>query len=86
MNPSLADFQVTDRKSFIEFIDLMLEDFQENPETWEHTSVAQFLVALSDFTEDMQEYYDNKRAKIDADVPSWKTFADILKAATMYKS
>ena len=84
MNDELSNFPVTDRKSFIQFIDSLLEDYNENPETWENKSIVDFLAALSTYTEDIQDFYDNRREKVNADVPSWKTFAHILKAATLY--
>lgn len=85
MNNDLSQFPVTDRSSFVTFIDALLEDFHENPETWSHKTVPDFLSALSSYAEDIQGYYDNQRLKIDADQPSWRVFADILKAATLYE-
>jgi hypothetical protein len=44
-----------------------------------------FLEALSTYTKDIQDYYDNFDTKIDADSPSWGTFADIFKGAKIYE-
>ncbi|HEY0029563.1 MAG TPA: hypothetical protein VGC65_02300 [Bacteroidia bacterium] len=85
MNDELTDFKVTDKETFIEFIDLLRKDLAENPETWENKRLADFLKAFAAFTEDIQEYYDNSKMKIDSDQANWKTFADIFKGATMYK-
>ena len=85
MNDELSSFIVTDRASFGNFIDLLREDFMENRDTWEHKRIDTFLAAMSRFTEDIQDYYDNSKQKINADNASWKTFADLLKGATIYE-
>ena len=83
MNDELSDFKVTNKETFIEFIDLLREDLLSNPETWENRTLKDFLEAFTTFTEDIQGYYDNNRIKINADEANWKTFADIFKGATM---
>ncbi|MGZ4049367.1 MAG: DUF7660 family protein [Bacteroidia bacterium] len=85
MNEELSDFKVTDKQTFIEFLDLLRKDLIENPETWENKKLSDFLNAFASFTEDIQGYYDNQKLKINADDASWKTFSDIFKGATMYE-
>lgn len=85
MNDTLSNFKVPDRPSFIKFIDLLRQDFSANPEGWENKNLADFLQALGSYAEDIQGYYDNINCKTNADEPSWQTFADIFKGATMYE-
>ncbi|MFZ1789172.1 MAG: hypothetical protein WAT92_12695 [Saprospiraceae bacterium] len=85
MNDTLTDFKVTNRQSFIKFLDLLHKDFLENPESWENKSLPAFLEALSAFTEDIQGYYDNTKLNVNADKPDWQTFADIFKGAKIYE-
>lgn len=57
----------------------------QNPDGWENKTLDTFLEALSAYTEDIQGYYDNMEKSVNADEPSWQTFADIFKGATMYE-
>ena len=85
MNNTLSNYKVTDRQTFIKFIDLLRIGFLDNPESWENKSLPDFLNALSAYTEDIQGYYDNTAQNINADKPDWQTFADIFKGATIYE-
>lgn len=81
MNDTVNDFKVTDRQTFIKFLDLLRKDFLDNPENWENKILPDFLESLSAYTKDVQGYYDNKKLDIKADKPDWSTFADIFKGA-----
>ena len=85
MNEHLSKHKVTSRKMFIEFIDLLREDFIRNPDSWENKSIIDFLEAMSRYTEDIQGYYDNTKQELNADNPTWQVFSDIMKGATMYE-
>ncbi len=85
MNDTLNDFKVTDRQTFIKFLDLLRKDFLYNSENWENKSLPDFLEALSAYTKDIQGYYDNMKQDVNADQPNWQTFADIFKGAIIYE-
>lgn len=85
MTDTISNFKVTDRKSFIKFIDLLRKDFVDNPESWENKKLENFLEALSSYADDIQGYYDNTNQNVNADKPNWQTFADIFKGATLYE-
>ena len=85
MNDTINDFKVTDRQTFIKFLDLLRKDFLDNPENWENKTLPDFLEALSTYTEDVQGYYDNMKLNVNADKPEWSTFADIFKGAKIYE-
>ena len=82
---TLHDFKVTDRPTFIEFLELLRNDLLENHENWENKTLTDFLEAFSAYTKDIQGYYDNTKQNIDANKPEWGTFADIFKGAIIYE-
>ena len=85
MSDVLYNFRVTNRQTFIEFLDLLRQDFLDNQESWENNKMESFLEALSAYASDIQGYYNNTNQNIDADNPSWQTFADIFKGAKIYE-
>ena len=85
MNNVLNDFKVNDKQTFIKFLKLLHKDFLDNPESWENKTLPDFLEALSTYTEDIQDYYDNMKLNVNADNPDWSTFADIFKGAKIYE-
>jgi hypothetical protein len=85
MGNKIHNFEVTDRRSFSEFIDLLRTDLSENPESWENNALPLFLEAISTYANDIQGYYDNTNQNINADQPSWKTFSDIFRGAKIYE-
>ena len=80
---------VTDRKSFIEFLELFKEDLIRNKHQWENKTLEDFLEAMKRYSDDIQGYYDNNEndlgEQINADVPSWRVFADILRGSRVYE-
>jgi hypothetical protein len=85
MNDTLNNFKVTDRQSFIKFLDLLRKDFLDNPDEWENKNLDDFLEAMTRYTEDIQGYYDNTKQNVNADQPDWQTFADISRGASIYE-
>ncbi|MES2285823.1 MAG: hypothetical protein V4547_09065 [Bacteroidota bacterium] len=85
MDDKLHDFEVNDRQDFIKFLQLLHQDFLDNPESWENQNLADFLEALSAYAKDVQGYYNNMKLGINADKPEWRTFADIIRGATVYE-
>lgn len=47
MKEDMNSFKVKDRKSFVEFLDLLKKDFVEINESWENKSIPDLLEALS---------------------------------------
>ncbi|MNK14534.1 hypothetical protein D3C87_326570 [compost metagenome] len=85
MNNQLNELIVKDRQSFIKFLDLLRQDLLQQPENWENKTLPDFLEALAAYTEDIQGYYDNTDANVDAEKAAWSTFADIFKGAQVYE-
>ncbi len=85
MNNTLNNCKVSDRQTFIKFLELLRNDLLENPERWGNKSLPDFLEALSAYTNDIQGFYDNMKLNINADKPDWSTFADIFRGASIYE-
>jgi len=84
-NKDVWEMDVTDRKSFEEFVSLLLEDFKKNKGNWENNSLELFLEAMSAYTADLDGYYKNIEPDQNADIPTWKVFADIMRGAVIYE-
>jgi len=85
MNEELLNFEVIDRKSFVNFISLLHNDLEQNPTSWTNNTLSSFLEAMTRYAEDIQGYYDNTKQNINADEASWKVFSYILKGSTLYE-
>ena len=85
MKNTPENFSVTDRKTFIEFLDLLRIDLINNPGNWENKTLPDFLEALGAYAEDIQGYYDNMNLDKNADHLEWSIIADIFKGAKIYE-
>ena len=77
--------KVIDRQSFISFIDALHSEYMSSGGTWENPTLDRFMEAMSAYAKDIQGYYNNTSQDINADFPSWKVFADILRGAAIYQ-
>ena len=85
MSNSLLTNDVTNRKSFIKFLEAFHQDLIDNGSKWENKTLEDFLEALSRYANDIQGYYDNKKENTNADVATWKVFSDMLQGAKVYE-
>ncbi|MDR0262363.1 MAG: hypothetical protein LBJ04_03980 [Sphingobacterium sp.] len=85
MDNQLNEVIVKDRQSFVKFLDLFRQDLLQQPQNWENKTLPDFLEALASYAEDIQGYYDNTEANVDAEKAAWSTFADIFKGAKVYE-
>ncbi len=74
MNIDEFSEKVESYDDFLVFLDLLNSDFSNKSENWENNRLDQFLESLSAYCKEK-----------DRPSPSWKTFADILIAATVYE-
>lgn len=85
----LNNFKVTDRQSFTQFLQLFRDELVQNKNSWENKTLEEFLEAMARYSEDIQGYYDNRRIEtgenINADIPTWSIFADILRGSRVYE-
>jgi len=76
---------IKSKEDFINFLAQLKEDFTKDPRSWENKTLADYLEAMKRYAQDVQGYYDNTSQNIDAALPSWKVFADILMGAKVYE-
>jgi len=79
------EIEVNDRKSFSDFLELLLADFKSNPEKWENNHLETFIEAMQRYTLDFEGYYRNVHPQLNPDLPTWRVFADILRGAVIYE-
>ena len=70
------------KEDLSEFIKVLMNEY--NKDDWENNNIPDFLEAMSAWIIDMDGYYKNNGKDI-PNKPDWKTFAEILKASTMYE-
>lgn len=85
MSNELFEHKITDRQSFAVFIKLLRQHYIEHPNEWENKTIDTFLEAMSDYVEGIQQYYDNTKQNVNADIASWKIFSDIFQGARIYE-
>jgi hypothetical protein len=77
--------KVTDRQSFVNFLEKFHQDLLNNKQDWENKTLEDFLEALTRYADDIQSYYDNTGQNINANTASWQVFADMLQGAKVYE-
>jgi hypothetical protein len=75
---------ITTHQAFLDFLELLREDFREHGSRWENGNLPDYLEAMQAWTADMNGYYRNTGQPIPENVP-WQLFADILRAARVYE-
>ncbi|MEW7291331.1 DUF7660 family protein [Aquimarina sp. 2304DJ70-9] len=80
-----SSIEVNDRKSFSEFLKLLLEDYKNNGQNWENNNLELFLEAMQRYSEDVDGYYKNIKPNLDPETPTWRIFADILCGTVVYE-
>lgn len=76
---------VHDRQSFTAFLRLLLNDFEQHKVTWENNRLDLFLSAMARYTLDLDKHYENIHSDLNAESPTWRTFADILRSSVVYE-
>lgn len=79
------EIEVNDRKDFSDFLGLLLNDLKTNPDKWENKQLDTFIEAMQRYSEDIDGYYENVHPDLNADLPTWRVFADILRGAVIYE-
>lgn len=81
--------KIHSKDDFIKFLGFFLENYHENYhenfEKWENSNLESFLQSMLSWTKDADGYYQNIEASEIIDNPSWRLFADMLLASTMYE-
>jgi hypothetical protein len=85
MSSHSLSYNVTDRQSFINFLEKFHQDLLNNKQDWENKTLEDFLEALTRYAEDITGYYENTKQNVNADAASWQVFADMLQGAKVYE-
>ena len=75
---------VKTRGDFIEFLELLNDEFDMDGQNWENVTLQRFLSAMVAYSDDIQGRYENIYHQ-DADMPTWKIFAEIIIGSSMYE-
>lgn len=73
---------VTDKTSFLEFLNLLAEDNAQNPSEWENKTIQSFLEAMSAWIGDFSQSDYND---IDWKQPDYQTMAKVLYMGKLYE-
>ena len=73
---------ITDKASFIEFLDLLAKDYAVNPLEWKNNTIQYFIEAMSSWITDFSESDYND---IDWEKPDYQTMAKILYMGKLYE-
>jgi hypothetical protein len=75
---------IKSKEELADFVAALRLDLEANPEGWENSTLERFLSAMEDWIRSMDQWCRNT-GQAPADVPSWRTFADVLYASRMYE-
>ncbi|MBU5677859.1 hypothetical protein KQI88_15685 [Alkaliphilus sp. MSJ-5] len=75
---------VKNKEDFIEFINVLLKDINENPDDWEDKHVFSYLESIQSWVEDMEGYYSNTKQEIPKDI-NWNFIATLLYVGKIYE-
>jgi hypothetical protein len=76
---------VGSREEFVSFLGLLNEDLKARPSKWQNNNLESYLSGMLGFTEDMNDLSVNGLTPTDINQASWKLFAQILLAASIYE-
>ena len=82
MNEILKNIKT--KKDFIDFINILFNDINENPEEWEDKSVNSYLESMQSWVENMEGYYNNTKQEIPQDI-NWNFIATLLYVGKIYE-
>ena len=82
------NIEVYDKVTFNRFLKLLMADFVrngDNEQKWENNRLDLYLEAMTRYSQEIEGYYRNVEPSQDAQNPSLKLFADIMRGATVYE-
>lgn len=77
--------KIENQWDFMEFLKLLIEDYENFPDDWENSNLEDYLQGLQRFFHDVDgniKFFNRK--DIDAKTPSWRLFAHLLLGARVY--
>jgi hypothetical protein len=77
--------EISTKDDFLKFMKLLIEDFHTNHNQWGNADLPSYLEGLEGFASGMEGYYRNQHKTLNLDSPSWRLFAEMLLAASVYE-
>lgn len=84
MNLSNEIEKVNTKEDFLRFLELLIEDYRLEKDSWENKDLGNYLEAMYSWIEDMEGYFEYIKMPAPQKV-DWKFFANVLIAATIYE-
>ena len=75
---------IKSREDFVLFVEILSKNYTENKIEWENDTLETYLETMCGYAKDVNGYYKNTNQG-NADVPTWKLFADIMLGAKIYE-
>ena len=74
---------IENKSEFDYFLKCFIAECASRSPEWENTNLLDFLSGLAEFSYGMQAYFNNRDLDLDASIPTWRNFAEILIAGTI---
>jgi hypothetical protein len=75
---------INSKDDFICFVELLVNNLNNNPDEWTNKSLQSYLAAIASWTDDMEGFYINTGTETPKNI-DWQFFATILIAAKIYE-
>ena len=72
------------KSDFVEFMNLIVDDYNENGKSWENKNLQDFIAAMAVYSNDVDGFYKNDKLG-NPEIPTWKIFADIIMGSRIYE-
>jgi hypothetical protein len=76
--------RIKSKEDLADFVSALKLDLEAHPLEWENPTLGRFLDAMERWIASMDSYYKNT-GQPSVEIPTWRTFADILLASKMYE-
>jgi hypothetical protein len=77
--------RVSSPEDFARFVDALRKELMESPQTWESLTLPDYLEAMSAWLRDASRSKDSPAHAFLNEGASWRTFARIMTAASIYE-
>jgi hypothetical protein len=72
------------KEDFIEFLNVLLKDYEEDGEFWQNQDLQSFLAGMAGYAAAPGGYCQNAGVHVDPSKPTWRLFAEILCGARAF--
>jgi hypothetical protein len=76
--------QIKSRQDLVEFISALRDDLEGNPDGWENPALPDYLEALAERVQHMDQAFKNQGVEFSEQQP-WRLFGEMLFAAKFYE-